>query len=301
MQEKAATESLKTPSRYNIGEVVAVERTAVVKRATHKDDPTSVVVVKIFFYPSTTTIDYAKGEYDRLKWAEGSGGANRVVQLYSTRPPSIEKPYFILEHLDVTLSCLIDYSMRHGQELDVDLVHFIFVQLVDTVTWLHSHERAATDLTVTNIMIGRNGGGFKVKLTELSAVWSVRAPQESEPSPEGDVWRLGAMLAMPTGKAHLILLEQEYLRAEHLEKVNIRHLHAGPRNALERLAETPSNYGRDCFWLMRSLLITDPAKRPTMAQIRDSPFYKPELMPKRRKSKVDVLKKAVKNLTGSSS
>lgn len=247
---------------YDIERTLGKGNFAVVKLARHRVTKTQVAIKII----DKTRLDASNLEK-----------IYREVQIMKLlNHPHIIKLYQVMETKDMLYIVtefakngeMFDYLTAHGH-LSEDEARKKFLQILSAVEHCHGHHIVHRDLKTENLLLDRNmdikladfGFGNFYKPGEPLSTWCgsppYAAPEVFEgreyEGPQLDVWSLGVVLyvlvcgALPFDGPSLPALRQR---------------------VLEGRFRIPFFMSRDCESLIRRMLVVDPAKRITIAHIR---------------------------------
>ncbi|KAI9269640.1 kinase-like domain-containing protein [Helicostylum pulchrum] len=180
--------------------------------------------------------------------------------------------YFVMEYLEggELFHVLAERGRLHESE-----ARHLFIQLVTALTWCHAHQISHRDLKPENILLDKEKKNLKIAdfgmaaMQPLNALLRTSCGSPHYASPEivrgkrydgtaTDVWSCGAILyAMMTG--HLPFDD------EHMGRL-LAKIKTG------RYRTLPDYLSTDARDLIKRMLVVDPAKRMTMAEILNHPW-----------------------------
>ncbi|KAI5475299.1 Pkinase-domain-containing protein [Pseudohyphozyma bogoriensis] len=232
------------------------------------------------------------------------GGNAYVAKIISTKRPSKDRPFTLLEYLDLSLGSIVSYIKKSRRKLHPSLVHYLFRQMVDMLDWLHQHDLIFADLGPGNLMMG---SGMRLKAVDYGGIWDPKRkrpdwqytftyaapellPETSlgQPTRASDCFILGALLQILVCTLNPFDMESErpaegIARRKFIELYRPRHglgrftlpADAGSVEtlAIDTLWDRKNEYGDDCYLLMEGLLHTEPAARSTLATVKASRYY----------------------------
>lgn len=194
-----------------------------------------------------------------------------VVRLYEVIDTAT-KLYLILELGDG--GDLYDYIMRHDAGLSEQLAREYFRQIVKAISYCHRLHVVHRDLKPENVVFFEKLGVVKLtdfgfsnkffpgqKLETSCGSLAYSAPEillgDSYDAPAVDVWSLGVILYM------LVCGQAPFQEANDSETLTM---------IMDCKYTVPSHVSKDCRDLIARMLVRDPEKRATLAQIAAHPW-----------------------------
>ncbi|KAI6176413.1 Protein kinase domain-containing protein [Aphelenchoides bicaudatus] len=262
---------------YEIEHTIGKGNNAVVKLAKHRITKTEVAI-KI--------IDKRRLDPESLK------KVYREIQvLKKTKHPHIIKLYQVMESTNMLYLVteyakrgeIFDFIAKH-KKMTEDMAREKFWQIISAVDYLHKHNLCHRDLKAENILLDAN---YDIKLVDFgfSNFWQTdnllntycgsapyASPEifEGRPytGPEVDIWSLGVCL-------YVLVCGVLPFEGGNLQQLRDRVLSGRIR--------IPFFLSTECEALIRKMLTLDPAKRPTIEQIKNMKWMRQsEMEPKLR-------------------
>jgi serine/threonine-protein kinase 11 len=198
-----------------------------------------------------------------------------IIRLHSVlHDEESEVVYLILDYAD----CGSLENLLISGNLDRNLVKYVFVRVLEAVSYLHSHGIIHQDIKPSNILMSGNGGvflsDFGVGHSFQSAAMVVGSPAYQAPealadsevesewefNPAGeDVWSLGVTL-------YQCLFRRLPFVGENVFEI--------VQDILRRPLEIEEGTEKEVIELLRGMMTVDPEKRMTLDEVRAAPFFR---------------------------
>eukprot|EP00698_Gefionella_okellyi_P021649 TRINITY_DN7062_c0_g1_i1.p1 TRINITY_DN7062_c0_g1~~TRINITY_DN7062_c0_g1_i1.p1 ORF type:complete len:812 (-),score=187.34 TRINITY_DN7062_c0_g1_i1:1534-3969(-) len=258
---------------YCIKNMLAEGGFAWVARAVHLERTEESAAVKIFqrsnFDDQLWNLVHEEIRTMKLitDWAKREN-QQHVVQLYEIVQTSA-RVYMVMELADMT----VELDILYNDHLHPFVAHSIFVQVMQTLQWLHAHHIAHLDIKPQNIMYSANTSHQLTPLVKLIDFGSAQhfvpgqkratccgTVQYAAPEmmagrefvgPECDVWSAGVLLyVMLTGNAWCNITAE----------------------VTEGYYEAPEEASEECADMLKRMFVLDQDKRMTVDEILQHPY-----------------------------
>jgi serine/threonine-protein kinase 11 len=230
--------------------------------------------VKRFRLKELQRIDSGVSQLEREISAMRKIVHEHIIRLHSVlHDEQSEIVYLVLDYADCGS---LDHLIRTTR-VNVDLLKYVFVRVLEAVSYLHSQGIIHQDIKPSNILLAGNGGvflsDFGVGHSFQSAAMVVGSPAYQAPevlpdsdfdfewdvNPAGeDIWSLGVTL-------YQCLFQKLPFVGENVFEI-VQDIRSRP-------LQIPEGTEPELVVLLQGMLTVDPSKRMTIEDVRASPFF----------------------------